>query len=61
MERECRTKQREVNMQPQTRMAQIQEETSSGDEMYLFNLNLTNTIGIDSAWYLDTGATHRSS
>ena len=58
MERECRTKQREVNMQPQTRMAQIQEETSSGDEMYLFNLNLTNTTGVDSAWYLDTGATH---
>ena len=58
MERECRTKQREVNMQPQARMAQIQEETSSGDEMYLFNLNLTNTTGVDSAWYLDTGATH---
>jgi hypothetical protein len=49
MERECRTKQREVNMQPQARMAQIQEEASLGDEMYLFNLNLTNIRGIDSA------------
>mgnify|MGYP000176183438 CR=1 FL=1 len=39
-------------------MAQIQEQTSSGDEMYLFNTTLTNTTGIDRAWYLDTGAAH---
>ena len=57
-EHDCRTKQRKTSLPPQARMAQIQEQTSSGDEMYLFNTTLTNTTGIDPAWYLDTGATH---
>ena len=46
LERECRTKQREVGQQPQARIAQLQQNPpSSGEEMYLFNSNITNTTG----------------
>jgi hypothetical protein len=43
-------------MQPQAITTQIQE-IISGEKMYLFNLNLTNTIGINLARYLDIRAT----
>ena len=39
-------------------MAQLQQNPPSlGEEMYLFNTNLTKTTGLDLSWYLDTGAT----
>ena len=40
-------------------MSKLQQNPpSSGEEMYLFNTNLTKTTGLDLSWYLDTGATH---
>ena len=59
MERECRTKQHEVGQRPQAKMAQLQQNPASlGEEMYLFNTNLTSTTGLDLSWYLHTSATH---
>ena len=59
MERECRTKQQEADQRPQARMAQLQQNPpSSGEEMYLFNTDQTNTTGLELSRYLNIGAIH---